>query len=113
MGVVHKVALGQGPAELHQFFIRAAPSRFLRRRHRYQIYDWRVTRPLSILRRSVLGLTWVYNLLPQNIVALDSVPDFQSALQELVMDFCRSRHPHWSHCLSPRLAYHSHPLLSL
>ena len=109
LGVIHRAVLRSGPSQLFQFFRRS----FLRtssRRHSRQLLDVRSGRRLCMLDRSVLGMIWVYNLLPEEVVAANTVRKFQSHLQSIVRFFCSSAHPHWSFCLSNRLSTVGHPL---
>ena len=69
-----------------------------------------VSQASPLLKRSALGLVAVYNLLPHKVVSTRSVSEFQKRLQEVVVSFAHSGHPHWSEVLSPRLPLASHPL---
>ena len=81
----------------------------LRHTARFSRRDFRIVREyrntgskLEVMRRSALGLCSVYNLLPANIVALDSVKQFQSALQRLLTRCVTQRGEEWFHMFSPR-----------
>ena len=78
--------------------------------HDRQLEDIRDGHFLEVQRRSALGLTWVYNHLPAEIVEASSVSDFQRLLQELVKVRARERCEDWRETLSPRLPVHCHPL---
>jgi len=59
-----------------------------------------------------MGLGAIYNLLPHNVVCARSVSAFQKGLQELIVSFAVTGHPHWPEALSPRLPLALHPLTS-
>ena len=65
---------------------------------------------LAILANSVLGLVDVYNLLPEQIVAEDSVSKFQKGLQTHLIAVAKEGMPGWQNIYSPRLAVYAHPL---
>ena len=79
-------------------------------RHGRQITDIRNMRFLEIERKSALGLIWVDNRLPQEIVRHDYVKDFQRSLQSLLKEFISSGCDDWKDCLSSRIAAYKHPL---
>ena len=106
LGVIHRTALGQGPAHFKEVFPSASgattdriedPRRFLRH---------------PVVKRSALGLVSVYNLLPDRIVAHRSVPAFQKSLQQLVLERAKQGRDDWQQTLSPRVAMSRHPLTS-
>ena len=53
-------------------------------------------------RRSVFQLVHVYNALPQNVVALSLVSEFQHELTQFVRNKCNAGHADWQTFLSPR-----------
>ena len=113
LGVIHRTLLGLGPPHFSSFF-QLSPHRHSSRRHPFQVLDTRQPgRRLCMLDRSIVGLIWVYNLLPFEAVSTRSVSDFQKILQLIVKYFCLSAHPHWPFSLSNRMSASSHPLLSL
>ena len=79
-------------------------------RHGKQLADIRNRRFLEIERRSALGLIWVYNRLPEEIVRHDNVKDFQRSLQTLLKDILLSGCDDLKHSLSLRIAVYKHPL---
>ena len=115
LGVVHRAVLKQGPAQFFQYFrpTENRPSMFIRRHHTRKLVDLRQPHNLDIFNRSILGLPWVYNMLPRHIVELNSVRDFQSALQDLLILSATSGRPNWHSLFFSRFALHSHPLLNL
>ena len=89
LGVIHRTLLGEGPPQLRVFF--RLDETNLRRsaritRHERQIVSNFGDRPLDMVKRSVLGLTRVYNMLPAHVVKCKSVRSFQGALQELLCE---------------------------
>ena len=85
LGVLHRAALKKGPEHLERFFYCAETAtntrtRLATRRHNWQLAEHRKGRFLEILRRSALGLVAVYNLLPADVVAADTVKNFQRLL---------------------------------
>ncbi len=116
LGVIHRAVLGKGPPQFKRFFhCELVPSRHLNTRlssrmHSRRVHEYTHGRYLDIVKRSALGLASVYNILPGDIVAIDSVCGFQRGLQELVRGHVGSR-IEWSRLLSPRHWLHAHPLL--
>ena len=62
---------------------------------------------------SVLGLVDVYNLLPSDVVEIEDVHNFQSALQSLLKVHAKNGNSRWEDLFSPRLELHNHPLRRL
>ena len=92
LGLSHRTVLGFGPPQFRQLVQLAEPDpgrRFTRlhaSRHRLQLVELEPSAP-DYLRRSLLGLCRVYNLLPSWIVEkCSAVKSFQGALQALVKD---------------------------
>ena len=116
LGVIHRTLLGEGPPQLRVFF--RLDETNLRRsaritRHERQIVSNFGDRPLDMVKRSVLGLTRVYNMLPAHVVKCKSVRSFQGALQELLCEQAVAGRPEWQYLFSPRWAIQSHPLLHM
>ena len=57
---------------------------------------------LDLLAHSVLGLTDIYNLLPQYVVNVANVSDFQKRLQICVVEMDVCGQPGWDSVFSPR-----------
>ena len=68
---------------------------------------------LEIMRRSLLGLVSVYNLLPESIVQHDSVQEFQSVLQQLMKTCVSTRGVVWFRMCSPGGDFTRHLLREL
>merc|ERR1712023_388005 len=91
LGLVHRTVLGEGPEHFKQFFRTRAFTttywtRQAERRHYRQLEETYFTGCPELRRSSALGLAMVYNLLPKHVVEQTSVKNFQSALQELVLE---------------------------
>ena len=80
LGVIHRAVIGEGPKQFHSLFLpettasRAIPRR---RRHGRQLQDPYSQLHRDYLNRSLLGYIWIYNWLPEQIVASASVKTFQ------------------------------------
>ena len=74
---------------------------WLLRRHNKQLKEQTIN--TDILRHSLFGLVYIYNLLPQSIIDLRSVRQFQSVLQRALRLAASQRLPSWEYLFSPRL----------
>ena len=74
LGIIHRVALRQGPPQFHQFVIRARAIYG----HSRTLYDPCVGRPQSFFKRSICGLVRYYNMLPEEIIQIKEISAFQS-----------------------------------
>ena len=115
LAVIHRAILGLGPAQFNEFFRldineRNPSGRESERRHNRQLVTHRTGKFLEILANSALGLVDVYNLLPEQIVAEESVSNFQKGLQKHLIDVAKGGMPGWQNIYSPRLAVYAHPL---
>ena len=75
-----------------------------------RVLDVRVPCLSEQTRRSVLGLTPVYNLLPFSFVDLKTVREFQAGLQDLMKQVAASNNDQWQSIFSPRIPAYQHPL---
>ena len=80
------------------------------KRHHLQLEEDSYTNCPELLRRSALGLTKVYNLLPPEVVSADTVHSFQQRAQDLVKIRAAAGCDDWDLTLSPRVPWWSHPL---
>ena len=103
LGVIHRAVLGRGPAHFRKHFPLA--SQTLRK-----VVEPRTLLRHLIVKRSVLGLVAVYNVLPASIVALNSVHEFQRALQHMVTERAKMGRGDWEDTLNPRIPIARHPL---
>ena len=117
LGLIHRTVLGKGPEHFRNFFRAAKVSnkpgtrlQKKREQHGQQLEEHRAGTHLNVVRRSALGLTAVYNLLPARVVKLENVKDFQKASQELVKERATEGCSDWRLTFSPRLPLYSHPL---
>ena len=115
LGMIHRSVLGRGPPHFRVFFeaAGAARGRFTRsagRQHSRQLRDPRGPGFSEQVRRSALGLEAVYNLLPQEIVQCNSVPEFQRSLQQLLKIAAAAERLGWRELFSPRTPMFRHPL---
>jgi hypothetical protein len=118
LGLIHRAARGRGPKQFQRFFQLAAdePSTMMRtrlqaRRHTAQLQEYRDGSHTEYVKRSALGLVSVYNLLPHDMLAMDSVSMFQGALQAMIKARASSGEAEWQKSLSPRWNMTHHPLL--
>ena len=115
LGVIHRAVLGKGPEQIRNFFPPEPKSmhehgRNSLRRHKLQLQSYRQGRFLERTGNSVLGLVDVYNLLPSEVVEIEDVHNFQSALQGLLKVHAKNGNLRWEDLFSPRLDLHNHPL---
>ncbi len=103
LGVIHRAVLGKGPAHFQKHFVLA--SQTMRK-----VVDPRASFKHPIIKRSVLGLVAVYNMLPASSVALNSVKEFQRALQHIVTERVKMGRGDWEDTFNPRASIAQHPL---
>ena len=112
LGLLHRIILIDAPPVLVALFRFADPrpaeasaprrySPWLLHRHKKQLKEQTIN--TDILRRSLFGLTYIYNLLPQSTIDLSSVRQFQSALQRALRSTTSLRLPNWEYLFSHRL----------
>ena len=116
LGVIHRALLGEGPLQLREFF--QLDTTDLRRSTRHVRHNWQLlcdygAKPLDIVKRSVLGLCRIYNMLPARIVRCKCVRSFQGALQGLLREQAQIEKRDWQHLFSPRWPIQQHPLLRI
>ena len=80
LGLIHRAVLRQGPPHLHKFFVRVGALNG----HNHQAYDPTSGSNLQYIQNSLFGFIGTYNRLPQRIVDLCSVSEFQSELQHII-----------------------------
>ena len=114
LGVLHRTALGKGPVHFQQFFQLSTADRTCTRsgsvRHNRQLVDIRNRHFLEMERRSALGLIWVYNRVPGEIIRYDTVKDFQKSLQQFLKERLVAGCADWKETFSPRVHAYAHPL---
>ena len=104
LGIIHRAVLKLGPPQLHSFFMsQANRPRFTRHWHRHILEDpCNIARP-DFFTRSIFGSIAIYNLLPDFVVATQSVQSFQSKLQSILKFLVQSGYDHWDDCFSRRI----------
>ena len=104
LGILHRTVLGKGPTHFRKHFS-VLPGR--------KLVDPRASCKDSLVKRSILGLVAVYNILPWRIRDASSVRDFQRAAQDLVKAAADAGAEGWVNLLSPRASLEKHPLLNV
>ena len=104
LGVIHRTIIKKGTAHSRKLFKKAEVAHGKTRRspglHHMQIEEWDTSK--DYVRNSIIGLQRVYNRLPQNIVAQNSVPSFQKEAQVLLKTVCVNEIASWELIFSPR-----------
>ncbi|CAE8713039.1 unnamed protein product, partial [Polarella glacialis] len=101
LGLLHKVAVGRAPPQFSKFIRPAGSFNFPRDlrlrygRHNRQLHDPTDGTQSNTMQRSILGLVYSYNLLPQHLVASDNTSTFQKALQNAIKFAERSGIESW------------------
>ena len=96
LGLIHRVVLGEAPAQFEKFIRRATHQVFPRDargselRHEKQLWDPIDGTETAMMRRSLFGRIYTYNLLPAIVVNANSVKRFQRQLQNGLRINCRS-----------------------
>jgi hypothetical protein len=117
LGVVHRAVIGKGPRQLSAFFSRrgstwASRTRMQGSRHGMQLEEYRNGDQTEYIRRSVLGLVTIYNLLPCFVVHAETVSIFQSRLQDVLKERALAGCADWAETFSPRVDLGQHPLMA-
>ena len=112
LGFLHRVRLGFAPTALSELFPLDVSD--LRRsvrqaRHSHLFFVDTSGSQLCTFKRSVFGLTRIYNILPHRIVSQKTVKDFQHELQNAVKVRARLGFMQWDALFSPRLPVFNHP----
>ena len=97
LGVIHRAARGQGPAQLRSLF----PLRYRQNfdEHPFQIEDISADCNQDYMKRTTFGYIAIYNNLPTRIVMSKNVKDFQKSLQKLLMDRISAGDVEWQNFL--------------
>ena len=108
MGLLHRVVLSDVSRQLAELFpfATSGPLEFVRTRLQIRRHNKQLIAPpfgTETLRRSLFGLVRIYNLLPQSVVDLKSVKEFQSTLQGALRHAASLGIPNWDSLFSPRL----------
>ena len=108
LGLLHRVVLNDVSRQLAELFpfARSRPPEFIRTRLQVRRHNKQLIQPpfgTETLRRSLVGLVGIYNLLQQSVVDLNSVKQFQSTLQGALRHAACLGIPNWDSLCSPRL----------
>ena len=110
LGIIQRAVLRKEPHQFWNWFIPDTVS--------WSTHYTRHTRILkeivhhqspAYFKRSLLGMIKIYNWLPQRIVDIANVKDFQHELQNLVL-YHISSNSNWLDLFNPMCAFMSHPL---
>jgi hypothetical protein len=104
LGFLHKCNLPGAHPEMEKLFPRRpgnGADGSPRRLWNILTFSRRTFHP-DLANRSLFGLTYVYNALPQHIVSLSTIQEFQHELTDLARRKIRNGHGDWETFLSPR-----------
>jgi hypothetical protein len=101
MGLLHRTVIGKGPPHFRKHFQVEAGRR---------LKDPRVDLKSPLVKKSVLGLAAVYNMLPDKCRKARNVTEFQSQLQGLLKQRMIDGCGDWQEAFSPRVPLARHPL---
>ena len=112
LGIVHRAAIGRGPPLFHSWFRldSAPPPPRAPRRHQRHLADPCALRAQQFVINSALGAVRVYNILPDFVVAAQTVKEFQSRLSALLVCQIREENDAWVTLFSWRGPLHNHSL---
>ena len=102
LGLLHRINLGLAPNCFNNLFYPSCTDHFPRdlrcplSRHSRQINDPIDASSSALHRRSIFGLIYTYNLLPQKVVDKSSVKKFQSLLQDALKRAASQDFSDWS-----------------
>ena len=108
LGIIHRTVLGHGPPHFSSWFFPSNKvshphrTRLQVRLHNRQLHDYIDGSHNALIRRSMLGLTRVYNRLEQSIVDAKTVKLFQRRLSFKVKKLLQSGEDEWADCLNLR-----------
>ena len=104
LGFLHKIVLGECHPGITALFPFASSSAYLhgdRHNRQFQVQWDKCRYQKALFGRSVLGVTCVYNRLPQSIIDSKSVQQFRHCLTQVARDKCENGED-WIGFLSPR-----------
>ena len=100
LGLLHRTVIGKGPPQFRVHFKVLENSR---------IADPRKEIKNPLVKRSILGLIAIYNMVPESLRKWKTVKDFQGGLQELLKKRAQEGREDWADTFSPRYPLDSHP----
>ena len=112
LGLIHKRVLGLAhpafdsllPFQPHSFYVANAGNIFIR--HDKQIYNHNMEcSNNAVFQRSIFGLVYLYNRLPQRIIDKNSVSMFQSELTSIAKRRCHDNIEGWQYSFNA--TYHA------
>ena len=116
LGIIHRCVLGDGPPQFSKYFEldtgydSGYSTRLAEGKHSKHLKKLRTTSSSEVMKRSILGLIAIYNMLPEEVVMCSETSDFQTALQDLVKIRAVAGCDDWKLTLSPRVPLRFHPL---
>ena len=108
LGLIHRCVQGKAHASLREIFPRCSRpghlhnTKLQKHRHPYQLDEFRAGTHPALLCRSVIGLTRVWNRLPEYIVTAGNVTIMQKGLTSILRAASRRGEVNWPQLFSPR-----------
>ena len=102
LGLLREIVLGKAAPQYAEFVYFERPRneprgwRAKESRHSKQLHDPIDGTQSRAVQRSLLGMVYVYNMLPQSVVESQSVSSFQRKLQNCIKKLAKSKFPSWS-----------------
>ena len=93
LGIIHRAALGKGPAHFRDHFRMVSPG---------HLADPRQEIGGELVKRSALGLAAIYNILPMECKRQKTVNNFQKQLQGYMREAVQAGRDDWAEIFSPR-----------
>ena len=107
--VIHRAILRKGsPHFWHWLVLNTAQHLSSSRRHRRCLKEICAATSPDYLKRSLVGMIKIYNMLPEWAISICSVKEFQSALQKLVIT--QVGRYGWIYLFDPKHSFIDHPL---
>jgi hypothetical protein len=102
LGLLHRITIGSAPPQFSELVFPSRSSSSAPRywRHRHGRHDRQLHDPIdgtqsNMMQRSLFGLIYTYNMLPQPVIDAKSVSSFQKLLQNAVKSAARREHVSW------------------
>ena len=110
LGTIQRAILKKGPKQFWAWFENDLSARVSSTiKHRCALKEVVHHQALDYLKRSLLGMIKIYNALPQYIVDLRDIKDFQHELQSLILIRMRT-HNDWIYMFDAMHFFIHHPL---
>ena len=116
LGIIHRCVIDSDPPQFNDYFVlkddvgTGFATRRADNKHCRQLRDLRTSSSTDWMKRSILGLIAIWNMLPEEIVMEPDTKDFQGALQDLVKVRAVAGCDNWKLSLSPRVPLREHSL---